>query len=182
MQKWSIDKTGLLFFVKNVVLSLLGLALSWFLAVSVPIWIVNSGFDVFSVEIGYLRYIGWIPIILGAFVFLWCYGLFIIVGKGTPWHFDPPRQMVISGPYRFVRNPMESSYLIILIGEMILFEASVLIFYLLFNFLFLYTRKELFEEDSLERRFGQAYVRYRESVPRWIPRFRPYESVQKTDE
>jgi len=43
---------------------------------------------------------------IGAVLALWCLLTFAFIGKGTPAPFDPPRRLVIRGPYRFVRNPM----------------------------------------------------------------------------
>jgi protein-S-isoprenylcysteine O-methyltransferase Ste14 len=117
---------------------------------------------------------GWIPMILGGCVFIWCYCLFIFVGQGTPWPFDPPKELVVAGPYRFVRNPMEGSFLLIVLGEALLFESISLLLYWLASFALLHMREELIEEPALRTRFGPSYERYIRSVPRWIPRLRPY--------
>ncbi|HEY45068.1 MAG TPA: isoprenylcysteine carboxylmethyltransferase family protein, partial [Anaerolineae bacterium] len=143
----------------------------WFFAVSLPFWIAASDFEPFPVELGSLRYVGWIPIILGASAILWCYWIFNSIGKGTPWPFDPPKRLVVTGLYRYVRNPMEGSYLLVLFGEVLLFESSALVLYLVSNVLFLYMRQVVVEEPNLRRRFGQPYEQYCKSVPRWIPRF-----------
>ncbi|NIS80858.1 MAG: isoprenylcysteine carboxylmethyltransferase family protein [Anaerolineales bacterium] len=156
--------------MKTIVLYLLGLLVAWFFAVTLPRWIAASGFEPFHLEIGSLRTIGWFPIVLGACAFLWCYWLFFSIGKGTPWPFDPPKELVVSGPYRYVRNPMESSYLLVLFGEVLLFESSALILYLIFNFLFLFMRQVVVEEPVLRSRFGQSYEQYEKSVPRYVPR------------
>ena len=155
--------------VKNIVLSLLGLIFTWFFAVSLPFWIAASDFEPFPLELGSLRFVGWIPIVLGASSFLWCYWTFIFLGKGTPWPFDPPKKLVVTGLYRYVRNPMEGGYLLILLGELLLFESSTIALYLLLAFLYLNMRQTLIEEPALRRRFGGQYEQYCKSVPRWIP-------------
>lgn len=161
--------------LKNIFLSLLGLVFTWFVAFLLPLWIVASLSELFPLEIGGLRFIGWIPIVLGASAFLWCYWTFISIGKGTPWPFDPPKNLVTTGLYGYVRNPMEGSYLLILLGEVLLYESSALIFYLLFNFLYLHIRQIVVQEPRLRRRFGESYEHYCKSVPRWIPSIEAYQ-------
>jgi protein-S-isoprenylcysteine O-methyltransferase Ste14 len=160
--------------MKNVVLSLGGLAVIWFFTVSLPYWIASSHFDPFPLRLGSLRFIGWVAIVVGAGVILWCYGIFIFIGKGTPWPFDPPKRLVIAGPYRHVRNPMEASCLVVIFGEMLLYASSGLIPYMLISFLVLHLRQVAIEEPGLRSRFGAAYEEYRSSVPRWYPRMTPY--------
>jgi protein-S-isoprenylcysteine O-methyltransferase Ste14 len=100
--------------------------------------------------------------------------LFVEIGEGTlaPW--DPPRNFVVRGPYRRVRNPMISSLGFILLGEAALLGSpSVLVFFAGFaltNAIYI----PLFEEPGLLRRFGDHYRAYRRAVPRWIPRRRPW--------
>lgn len=160
--------------LKNIVISLLGLVVVWFFAASLPIRIAISGFDPFPVELGTLRLIGWIPIVLGALAVLWCYGIFNIVGRGTPWPFDPPKKLVVAGLYRYIRNPMESGIILVLFGEALLFESSAILLYLIFGFLLLHLKQVLIEEPGLRRRFGRTYEQYCKSVPRWIPRLKAY--------
>lgn len=156
--------------IKNIFLSLLGILVGLFLGYGVPRWIVASDISFFPIELGSLRIIGWIPILFGVSVFLWCYWLFNVIGRGTAWPFDPPKRLVVFGPYRVMRNPMEVSYLLVLIGEMLLFESSAIGIYLICNFLVLHFRQVFVEEPMLRKRFGQPYEAYRRSVPRWIPR------------
>jgi protein-S-isoprenylcysteine O-methyltransferase Ste14 len=146
-----------------------------FLTFSLPFWIASSNFDPYPIDIGIFRYTGWIFIVLGSTAILWCYGLFFFIGKGTSWPFDPPRKLVITGLYRYVRNPMEGSYLLILFGEVLLFESSAIAIYLLLIFFYLHIRQIFIEEPALRRRFGQQYERYWKSVPRWIPSLTAYE-------
>jgi protein-S-isoprenylcysteine O-methyltransferase Ste14 len=100
--------------------------------------------------------------------------LFVDVGRGTlaPW--DPPRQFVVRGPYRRVRNPMISSLGFILLGEAALLgSGSILVWFAGFAVVNA-TYIPLVEEPGLRRRFGEQYERYRRAVPRWIPRRSPW--------
>lgn len=111
----------------------------------------------------------------GLILFLTCLIYFFTVGKGTlaPW--SPTKHLVISGPYRYVRNPMIIAILSILLGEALYLNSiSVLIWGMLF-FLINTVYFELIEEPKLERKFGEDYVRYRRRVSRWVPNVKPYE-------
>lgn len=117
---------------------------------------------------------GVILLAAGLALFAWCVSLFARVGKGTlaPW--DPTGQLVAVGPYRHVRNPMISGVLLILLGEAVLWRSGAVmawagVFAGINHAFFL-----LVEEPGLVRRFGDSYLVYRENVPRWIPRLRPW--------
>jgi protein-S-isoprenylcysteine O-methyltransferase Ste14 len=90
----------------------------------------------------------------------------------APW--DPPRRLMIRGPYRRVRNPMLSGVLFLLFGEACLFEswlyAAVAAMFLMVSLVFV----PLLEEPQLEARFGEDYRRYRRHVWRFLPRLRPW--------
>jgi protein-S-isoprenylcysteine O-methyltransferase Ste14 len=95
-------------------------------------------------------------------------------GKGTAAPWAPPKFLVIAGPYKYVRNPMIISVLMMLAGEALLLN-SIHIFWLLMLFLFanmIYF--PCFEEKGLEERFGTGYLEYKHNVPRWIPRITPW--------
>lgn len=100
--------------------------------------------------------------------------MFATIGKGTlaPW--SPTKKLVISGLYRYVRNPMILGVFIILIGESIAL-LSVRILEWAVIFLFINTTYFLvYEEPGLEERFGDEYLEYKKHVRRWIPRLTPY--------
>jgi protein-S-isoprenylcysteine O-methyltransferase Ste14 len=100
--------------------------------------------------------------------------LFATVGRGTlaPW--DPPERLVVAGPYRYLRHPMIIGVALLLGGEALVFEATgiavELAAFVAINAVYL----PLVEEPALARRFGVDYERYIESVPRWLPRLRPW--------
>jgi protein-S-isoprenylcysteine O-methyltransferase Ste14 len=100
--------------------------------------------------------------------------LFASVGEGTlaPW--DPPRRLVVRGPYRHVRNPMISGVLAILLGQAILFGSVPLLVWFVIFFALNALTMPLIEEPLLESRFGSDYVTYKRNVPRWIPRLNPW--------
>ena len=111
------------------------------------------------------------PLVLGAALYLRCAYDFAWSGRGTPFPIDPPSQLVRSGPYRYCRNPMYVGVLTILAGEALLYGDLRLLFLLLamavlFNIFILG-----YEERTLARQFGEAYARYIEAVPRWIPKW-----------
>ncbi len=100
--------------------------------------------------------------------------LFAGAGQGTlaPW--DPPRRLVVEGPYRHVRNPMISAVLFVLAGEAVLLGSPPLAAWLALFFAVNAAYFPLAEEPGLERRFGDDYRLYRRNVPRWIPRRTPW--------
>ena len=104
--------------------------------------------------------------------------LFATRGEGTlaPW--DPPRKLVVEGPYRHVRNPMISGVWFLLAGEaLILGSVGIAIWLAAFaaaNMVYM----PLVEEPGLERRFGDDYRAYKRAVPAWIPRVTPWSGAQ----
>ena len=100
--------------------------------------------------------------------------LFAKVGRGTlaPW--DPTSKLVVQGPYRYVRNPMISSVLFILLGEAACLGSLPLLIWFAAVFAVNAVYLPLVEERGLRRRFGADYEAYRANVPRWIPRLRPW--------
>lgn len=110
----------------------------------------------------------------GLAMLVWTVTLFIRVGRGTlaPW--DPTRRLVVRGPYAHVRNPMITGVLTILIGQAIAFGAWPLwewaAAFLVINHVYFVAS----EEPGLRRRFGAEYDEYKQNVPRWMPRVRPW--------
>ena len=93
--------------------------------------------------------------------------LFIEYGEGTPAPFDPPRKLVIRGPYIYMRNPMMVAVCLVLSGEALLFASVPLGLWLLFFFGLCLILIPLWEEPDLEKRFGESYREYKQKVPRW---------------
>ena len=138
--------------------------------VLVPYLLLTSGFQLFPVEIGALRILGLPPILLGALTYLWCAWDFTFTGRGSPAPIDPPKELVVKGLYRYVRNPMYVGITLILLGEALLFESAVLFLYAGLLLVCANPFIVYYEEPTLKRLFGASYESYCKSVPRWIPR------------
>ena len=105
---------------------------------------------------------------------LWTVRLFAGPGQGTPAPWDPPRRLVVDGPYRYVRNPMITSILSMLAAEALLLDTFAIAIWLVIFFVANGIYFPLSEEKGLERRFGDDYRQYKANVPRWIPRLTPW--------
>ncbi len=115
---------------------------------------------------------GFILIILGIYLLIVTIKLFHDIGKGTlaPW--DPPKKLVVIGPYKYTRNPMITAVLLILIGEAVV-TGSILLFFwfiifLIINIIYI----SYSEEPTLIDRFGSKYIKYRKKVPMFIPKLK----------
>ena len=137
-----------------------------------PYWILSSRSSPPTIQTGPIRYAGLLPILLGASIYFWCAWDFTFTGRGTPAPIDPPKQLVVRGLYRYVRNPMYIGVLLILFGEALLFVSRALLWYAVGAFLVFNLVILLYEEPALRRQFGESYRRYCESVPRWLPHIR----------
>ena len=115
--------------------------------------------------------IGFLPLLLGVGLYLWCAGAFTFIGKGTPAPIDAPKVLVVEGPYRWVRNPMYIAVLSVVIGEAILFRSFLLVGYALLVAGVVHLFVVFVEEPSLRRQFGASYQAYLRTVSRWLPHF-----------
>jgi protein-S-isoprenylcysteine O-methyltransferase Ste14 len=108
--------------------------------------------------------------ILGAALALWCVVTFVFVGRGTPAPFDPPRRLVVAGPYRYVRNPMYLGAGLALSGAALFYLSMGLLSYALIFLLTMHLFMVWYEEPALTALFGIEYKTYCREVRRWLPR------------
>lgn len=122
-----------------------------------------------------LPVIGGICICLGLLLMVATIRLFVTVGKGTlaPW--EPTQRLVVQGVYRHVRNPMISGVILVLLGESVLTACLPLFCWLLVGVLINAAYIPLSEEPGLVKRFGEDYLTYKRNVPRWVPRWTPWD-------
>jgi protein-S-isoprenylcysteine O-methyltransferase Ste14 len=123
-----------------------------------------------QVEIGGWRVVGW-----GLFAV--CYLLYTVSslvlmrrGRGAYVEFDPPREFVATGPFRWCRNPIAACVLGMILGEALAFSSAGIFALFLVGLPLAHLQVVLLEEPLLAKRFGQIYRDYRARVPRWIPR------------
>ncbi len=138
--------------------------------VLVPVKLLSSRPDAERLHSIALLVPGGLAMGLGALLGAWCMWLFVSKGKGTPAPIDPPRHLVVSGPYRWVRNPMYVAVMTILVGESAFFGSGALLAYAGICLVAFSAFVRLYEEPTLRRTFGPAYEEHCRNVPRWIPR------------
>ncbi len=124
------------------------------------------------VQTGLFAYLAFPLWLLGGVTILWCFWDFTFKGRGTPNPIDPPKELVATGLYRYVRNPIYVGVLSILIGHFLWFQSIWMLAYAVVAFLGLHLFIILYEEPTLKEKFGVAYENYCQSVPRWIPKIR----------
>ena len=119
--------------------------------------------------IGVPQVIGASMAVLGAALAVWCILTFVFVGRGTPAPFDPPRRLVVRGPYRFVRNPMYWGAVLVLGGAGVFYQSIALVGYALLFLVAVHLFVCFHEEPTLRRLFGEEYEAYCRGVRRWSP-------------
>jgi protein-S-isoprenylcysteine O-methyltransferase Ste14 len=119
---------------------------------------------------GPLQVAGVVVGIAGVALALRCVFTFAWVGKGTPLPFDPPRRLVVGGPYRVVRNPMAIGVGLTLAGAALFYRSVGLFVLTALFFLVIHLFVVLYEEPTLRRQFGSEYDDYTREVRRWWPR------------
>ncbi|HZM15035.1 MAG TPA: isoprenylcysteine carboxylmethyltransferase family protein [Candidatus Krumholzibacteria bacterium] len=111
---------------------------------------------------------------LGAALLAACILEFARSGRGTLSPLDPPRQLVVRGLYRYVRNPMYLSVTTIVLGEVVWSRSWALATYWVIWFAVVNLFVIGYEEPNLRQRFGASYEAYTQHVGRWMPKFRQH--------
>jgi protein-S-isoprenylcysteine O-methyltransferase Ste14 len=132
-----------------------------------PWQIAGAPLNVWGASYGAWR-LGAVAVLAGWIVLLWCAREFALRGRGTPGPWDAPRQLVITGLYRFTRNPMYVAVFTAILGQAVWFHSRRVAWYALvvaiaFNLMVMF-----YEEPTLEQTFGSQYTEYRRCVRRWF--------------
>jgi protein-S-isoprenylcysteine O-methyltransferase Ste14 len=116
------------------------------------------------------RLAGGLLVLAGAASVVHSFARFALEGRGTPAPVAPTQTLVVSGQYRYVRNPMYVAVVGIVLGQALLFGSLPLVWYALGLWALFHAFVLGYEEPTLARRYGDSYARYRTSVNRWLPR------------
>jgi|SRR5271157_3766970 len=103
---------------------------------------------------------------------------FIYVGRGTLMPNVPTERLVVNGLYRYVRNPMYLGVVVTLGGEAALFWKRGMLIHLTVVCLLIHLFVCLYEEPTLTQRHPEEYPRYKKHVPRWLPRWTPFQGIE----
>jgi protein-S-isoprenylcysteine O-methyltransferase Ste14 len=133
----------------------------------IPLVLLSSGP---RIETGLFAYLA-LPLWLGgAVILLWSFWNFVHEGDGTPAPADPPKELVVVGFYRYVRNPMYFGIFMMLGGYFLWFGYWSLLIYVVIVSVIIHLFVVLYEEPTLRKKFGASYDVYLECVSRWIPK------------
>jgi protein-S-isoprenylcysteine O-methyltransferase Ste14 len=117
------------------------------------------------IQLSMMSFTGVLGITVGILGYMWCVWDFAFGGQG-----DAPTILIARGTYKFMRNPMYLSLVLILIGESLLFQSWRLLGYAVVFWVAVHLLVVLYEERVLAKKFGTPYVQYCHAVSRWIPR------------
>jgi protein-S-isoprenylcysteine O-methyltransferase Ste14 len=121
-----------------------------------------------------LRLFGVVLAAAGVVLLVDCFTRFALEGRGTPAPVAPTKTLVVSGPYRHVRNPMYVALLSMIAGQALVLGSIPLLAYAGAFWLACHVFVQVYEEPKLRRRYGAAYDVYRTLVGRWWPRIKPW--------
>lgn len=121
-----------------------------------------------------MRPLGAILLAIGAAGLLDSFARFALQGRGTPAPIAPTDRLIVSGLYRYARNPMYISLISAIAGQALLFGDLNLLRYAAVVWVAVHTFVLVYEEPALRSQFGRSYEVYRAHVPRWLPRLRPW--------
>jgi protein-S-isoprenylcysteine O-methyltransferase Ste14 len=121
-----------------------------------------------------LRPVGVVLALVGFIGLAESFSRFAIHGRGTPAPVLPPKRLVVTGLYRYVRNPMYVAVLWIVAGQALFLGSPRLLAYAALVWVTVHVWVLVYEEPGLRARFGEDYATYTAAVRRWRPRLRPW--------
>ena len=123
------------------------------------------------------RVVGALFIALGLPILLDSFARFALQGLGTPAPVAPPQRLVVTGLYRYVRNPMYVAVVSLIAGQGLLLGSRSVLEYAATVWLGFHLFVLLYEEPTLRASFGAEYDEFCANVRRWIPRLRPWQGT-----
>jgi protein-S-isoprenylcysteine O-methyltransferase Ste14 len=140
------------------------------LAGLIPWWMTRWEFQPAFLGLEVTRGVGVLLIVIGLPGLVDSFARFALQGLGTPAPVAPTKNLVVTGLYRYVRNPIYVAVVAIILGQALLFGAWSLVLLGAGFWLACHLFVVVYEEPTLQRTFGAEYEAYRANVPRWVPR------------
>src|SRR5580693_396477 len=164
-------------------IAILGSALFFAVAPStvaglVPWWITHWEFRPPFFDLEATRAVGILLIVAGLPGLVDSFARFALQGLGTPAPVAPPKNLVVTGLYRHVRNPIYVALVAIILGQAMLFGDWRLVLFGALLWLFFHLVVVAYEEPTLQSTFGSEYEAYRANVRRWVPRVVPWRAPE----
>jgi protein-S-isoprenylcysteine O-methyltransferase Ste14 len=147
------------------------------LAGFVPWWITQWEFRPAFSGVDLTRILGGILIIVGVPGLVDSFARFALEGLGTPAPLAPTQKLVVTGLYRYVRNPIYIAVVAVIFGQALLLGDWRLLWYGALLWLFFHVFVVMYEEPTLKQTFGTEYESFQTNVPRWIPRLTPWRAA-----
>ena len=147
------------------------------LAGLVPWWITRWEFRPPFFDLDATRAVGILLIVAGLPGIVDSFARFALQGLGTPAPIAPTQNLVVTGLYRYVRNPIYVALVAVILGQAVLFGDQRLLGYGVLIWLAFHIFVLAYEEPTLRQSYGAEYESYRANVPRWLPRLTPWRAV-----
>jgi protein-S-isoprenylcysteine O-methyltransferase Ste14 len=145
----------------------------------VPWWISRWHVQAPFLGFSFFRSVGALLIGAGILALLDSFARFALQGLGTPAPVSPPRRFVVSGLYRYVRNPMYIAVASTIVGQALFFGSLQLLEYGALFAVIVHVFVVAYEEPKLRATFGAEYELFCAHVPRWLPHVRPWRGMAK---
>jgi protein-S-isoprenylcysteine O-methyltransferase Ste14 len=162
--------------------AIIGTAIFLIVAPGTVVGLVPWWFSRWRVQLPFLgftpfRVIGILLIAAGLSVLLESFKRFALQGLGSPAPVFPTQHLVVSGFYRYVRNPMYVAVVSMILGQGLLFGSVRVLEYAAFVWLAAHAFILAYEEPTLRRTFAEEYQTFCAHVSRWIPRLTPWQGA-----
>ena len=145
----------------------------------VPWWITRWEFRPPFFDLDATRAVGILLIVAGLPGLVDSFARFALQGLGTPAPIAPTQNLVVTGLYRYVRNPIYVALVAVILGQAVLFGDQRLFLYGALVFVAFHIFVLAYEEPTLRESYGAEYETYRANVPRWIPRLTPWRAARR---
>jgi len=157
--------------VINGLKTLVQIVCIWSITLVLFPWLIMRPFDnTLQFKTGFLLYSGLTLFILFSVLGLFSAFIMVTLGNGTPLPTDQTTKLVLSGPYKYVRNPMAISGVGQVMSIGIIFGSIPLLVYAILGAVVWHVVVKPIEEKDMLKRFGNEYEDYRNSVSCWVPK------------